>query len=140
MEDIALSRFIMLCQPTSPVFSKQVFLEINGNIDRLQTIAYHLHMFGARLEEKYTPQELCQLNSVTLLGTIEPCLESQQQTSKLNEYKQLETLSYLDNEMVLMRCRKCKQGGIKFYVMNTRSADEGATIFCTCACGAKWTM
>ena len=39
----------------------------------------------------------------------------------------------------LHRCRKCGGTNISFYSRQTRSADEGATIFLTCEeCGHKW--
>lgn len=38
------------------------------------------------------------------------------------------------------KCNKCKSTRVFSYSIQTRSADEGMTTFCSCmACGAKWT-
>jgi len=37
------------------------------------------------------------------------------------------------------KCGKCKQRKVRYYQMQTRSADEPMTTFCTCVnCGNKW--
>ena len=36
------------------------------------------------------------------------------------------------------KCRKCKSKKTDYYQMQTRSADEPATNFCSCACGHRW--
>ena len=41
----------------------------------------------------------------------------------------------------LLKCGRCKQNTVSYYEMQTRSADEPMTVFCTCAtCGNKWKM
>ena len=39
----------------------------------------------------------------------------------------------------MFKCRKCKSKNCTFYELQTRSADEPATIFVTCLdCGKNW--
>jgi transcription elongation factor S-II len=38
----------------------------------------------------------------------------------------------------LLTCPKCKGKKTTYYQMQTRSADEPATNFCSCACGHRW--
>ena len=40
-----------------------------------------------------------------------------------------------------IRCGKCKSSDIAFDFLQTRSADEGTTVYCTCtSCGKRWKM
>lgn len=40
-----------------------------------------------------------------------------------------------------IRCGKCKSTEIAFDFLQTRSADEGTTVYCSCtACGKRWKM
>ena len=38
----------------------------------------------------------------------------------------------------LLTCPKCKGKKTSYYQMQTRSADEPATNFCSCVCGHRW--
>ena len=39
------------------------------------------------------------------------------------------------------RCTKCRSSDISFDFLQTRSADEGTTVYCTCiSCGTRWKM
>lgn len=38
----------------------------------------------------------------------------------------------------ILTCPKCKSKKTSYYQMQTRSADEPATNFCSCLCGHKW--
>lgn len=40
-----------------------------------------------------------------------------------------------------IRCAKCSSSEIAFDFLQTRSADEGTTVYCTCTdCGKRWKM
>jgi len=43
-----------------------------------------------------------------------------------------------ENYQGLLTCPKCKSKKTSYYQMQTRSADEPATNFCSCACGHRW--
>ena len=38
----------------------------------------------------------------------------------------------------ILTCPKCKSKKTSYYQMQTRSADEPATNFCSCVCGHRW--
>ena len=40
----------------------------------------------------------------------------------------------------LYKCGKCKNDRITYYQLQTRSADEPITTFCSCQCGHRWKM
>lgn len=47
----------------------------------------------------------------------------------------------LDDYPSLIQCHSCRQYKVTYYEMQTRSADEPMTCFCTCLnCGKKWKM
>ena len=39
-----------------------------------------------------------------------------------------------------LRCKFCNSNEIAYEFLQTRSADEGTTVFCTCKCGRRWKM
>ena len=41
-------------------------------------------------------------------------------------------------ERVAMECPKCGREEVGFYTKQTRSADEGSTVFYVCDCGNNW--
>ena len=74
----------------------------------------------------------------------------QAEISAWNERKRngealLKDLSQSDNTEALpdtgLRCKKCGSNDITHEFLQTRSADEGTTIFCTCTrCKKRWKM
>lgn len=45
----------------------------------------------------------------------------------------------MDEELQgILKCPKCKSNKTSYYQMQTRSADEPATNFCSCICGHRW--
>ena len=40
-----------------------------------------------------------------------------------------------------LACRRCKSTDVNWEQKQTRSADEGMSVYCTCSgCGHRWTM
>ena len=56
-------------------------------------------------------------------------LDMQREMNKMKEDEDYEGL---------LTCPKCKSRKTTYYQMQTRSADEPATNFCSCACGYRW--
>lgn len=44
------------------------------------------------------------------------------------------------NDTGVLLCRICKGSDVSFQQKQTRGADEAMTIYCVCACGARWKM
>lgn len=41
----------------------------------------------------------------------------------------------------IVKCRRCGSSEVRWEEKQTRSADEAATVFCTCVkCGNRWVM
>ena len=39
-----------------------------------------------------------------------------------------------------LHCKHCNATDITYTLLQTRSADEGSTVFCSCKCGRRWKM
>ena len=52
--------------------------------------------------------------------------------------RQLVAAKYDEAYEGILTCPKCKGKKTSYYQMQTRSADEPATNFCSCACGHRW--
>jgi hypothetical protein len=52
--------------------------------------------------------------------------------------RQLVAAKYDEGYEGILTCPKCKGKKTSYYQMQTRSADEPATNFCSCACGHRW--
>ena len=53
--------------------------------------------------------------------------------------KDLAHAEHLEIPNAGIRCR-CGSNEVTFDFLQTRSADEGTTVFCTCICGKRWKM
>ena len=88
-----------------------------------------------RLENKeFKPHEIPYLSNDKLFpekwNSIKDDLYKREQSVKKNE-----NISKTDQ----FKCMKCKKRECSYYELQTRSADESATLFITCLnCGAKW--
>lgn len=61
----------------------------------------------------------------------------------LTKLRMRELLSTLDMAAAvpegMLQCRKCKSRKVVWHMLQTRSADEPATVFCGCMeCGSRW--
>lgn len=52
--------------------------------------------------------------------------------------KELARLAFQEGYQGILTCPKCKGKKTSYYQMQTRSADEPATNFCSCVCGHRW--
>lgn len=52
--------------------------------------------------------------------------------------REMNTLKDAEAYEGLLTCPKCKSKKTSYYQMQTRSADEPATNFCSCVCGHRW--
>ena len=62
----------------------------------------------------------------------------QESRALLEELARGELADLPDNAGV--RCKRCGSNEVSYEFLQTRSADEGTTIFCTCRCGKRWKM
>ena len=76
----------------------------------------------------------------TLLGTLE-----EERTARKERFEQMlqEKYDALDDAKfkAIITCRACGSTEVRWEEKQTRSADEGASVFCTCnSCKNRWVM
>lgn len=74
------------------------------------------------------------------LEKLLPDTETSATTVAAREYeKSIEEFTEFVGSRSLMQCGSCKEKNVSWTARQTRSADEGSTIFCEClSCGKKW--
>lgn len=121
----------VLCKWSTPLFV-QIY------VSRLRSIYWNLEN-NAELRQMFSSGEITpELLSKMTHQEFEP-----DKWKELIERKMLRDASKLnDNAQAstdMFTCRKCKSKRCTYYEMQTRSADEPATVFITCLnCGKNW--
>jgi DNA-directed RNA polymerase subunit M/transcription elongation factor TFIIS len=101
--------------------------------------------FRALLSDDLAALELLALPSASLYDRI-PCREKIQQEMTDRETGQallrdLNSTELMDVPDAGVRCGKCGGNDITFEFLQTRSADEGTTVYCNCSvCQKRWRM
>lgn len=116
-----------------------------GHYDLQQKLAYNLHMNGEFLTNRYAPAQLVGLNDEMLAEASEI---EQEKTMLRDCYAAYETLLHADFLQGLaatdcITCRFCGEGNVEYTTKQTRSADEGSTVFLLCSnpkCKKRWKM
>lgn len=80
------------------------------------------------------------LSQGTLLGTLE-----QERAARKDRFEQMLQEKYDalndQNFTAIIKCRACGSTEVRWEEKQTRSADEGASVFCTCnSCKNRWVM
>lgn len=89
--------------------------------------------------------DILRLKAVELFDSL-PCHEAQlaENDMRVQGEALLRDLSSPDLSNIPdagTRCSKCRSSDISFDFLQTRSADEGTTVYCTCtSCGKRWKM
>lgn len=113
---------------------------------KIQQLIFALRRMGLQLIEKYTPQQLVALDTSILRQEMAKTKESKEYELKVLACKQLmkstDIFNGLEGEsnQSMMRCYLCKSS-VAFQPLQTRSADEGMTIYCRCTnekCNNRW--
>jgi DNA-directed RNA polymerase subunit M/transcription elongation factor TFIIS len=107
--------------------------------DAVRRAAFNLHANPAvGAEVVHAPDEA--LTHGTLVGRIRA--EAAARAARFermlaDKYEEINDARY----EALVRCRRCGSAEVTWDEKQTRSADEGATVFCACAtCKHRWTM
>ncbi len=82
-------------------------------------------------------REFARLTSDELMRRLDETIIAEQ---KIEDYKALLRKEFTVNAPSTMICRQCG-AGVQWNVGQTRSADEGSTVFVSCRpCGTRWRM
>ena len=88
------------------------------------------------LKRELSPKEFVKLTPDDLITSEEAADRERIRKEKLNEILVPQPIA---QKSAFFKCRKCKSNNIATYALQTRSADEPMTQFCTCGdCGFKW--
>lgn len=126
-------------------YSKSLESLTAGQYELQQKMLYNLHINGAFLSKKYTPAQLVRLNDAMLAEASE--IENEK-AMMLECYAAYETLLHADflhglGTVDCITCRFCGEGNVEYTTKQTRSADEGSTVFLMCSnpkCKKRWKM
>jgi len=109
--------------------------------DKLQQLAYNLLENHEYLLSTYRPSDIVNLNDEGLIVNIQNALR-EKQNEKTSAYNLLLETTFGDEECRTVTCRVCGVASkVDWEIKQTRSADEGSTIFCVCnKCKTRWKM
>jgi len=107
-------------------------------LDRMRSIYLNLKNDALVVRLKtgdITPQTLAFMTHQEMNPDRWHCLIEQKMKRDVNKYTNTEIQASTD----MFTCRKCRSKRCTYYELQTRSADEPATIFVTCLdCGKNW--
>lgn len=88
------------------------------------------------LTSELSPKEFVRLTSDDLITNEEAADRERIRKEKMNEILVPQPIA---QKSAFFQCGKCKSNNVSTYALQTRSADEPMTQFCTCCnCGNKW--
>jgi len=110
-------------------------------LDKIQQLVFHLEK-DPSIAVKHSPEELFGLSDSALSIYIDS-EQDERKARAFDEYQALIKMDFGTGNASAMKCNACGQGGVKWEIKQTRSADEGSTVFCQCQnklCRARWKM
>lgn len=128
-----------------------IFVHSLGNrvryVDKCKQLAFALKQNGLYLLQKYDPSQLVSLDNTLLAeGTIQET-KRQEYQERVSACKRLLCNTDIFNDMhiptAMAKCSWCKGDNITYKPLQTRGADEGMSIYCSCqsqGCGNNWTF
>lgn len=126
----------------SKTYSKKLKSKLSTNdqckFDQIQTLVYNLSKNGKHLVNTYTPEQLISLNDYTLRDT-----ETEKPAAECAYENLTRDIVLLNEEINCIKCKYCRKDTVTFTTKQTRSADEGSTVFAIClnpTCMKRWKM
>jgi DNA-directed RNA polymerase subunit M/transcription elongation factor TFIIS len=129
----------------SPEYSKSLENLTHGNYELQQKVLFNLQLNGEFLIKKYTPDQLITLNDDTLAEDSEVEKEKIMLLECYWTYEKLLAVDFLQEigAVDFIKCKFCGKGNVESTTKQTRSADEGSTVFLMCSntkCRKRWKM
>jgi len=119
------------------------------NIDygaKVLQVAWNMHMNGDALLSKHGPSALVLIDDATFAKGTEVQEWWDNHNDRLERQRQLlcDEAKFEEEEQPShseLICNRCHSRSIEIQQQQTRGADEGMTVFCTCKkCGMRWKM
>lgn len=116
-------------------------------VEQKQRVCFNVLNNGNLLRSRFKPETLCQLSDEDLRdGSVVQQLWNEMR-AKAEIYRDLvaqDPLEGTENRPNTVKCRNpnCRrEGAVMVTTRQTRSADEGSTVFCECGfCNYRWRM
>ena len=136
----------MLCPYLGPEYCDELDKMLNeqediARLDKLQQLVFHLQSNPDIAIEVPEPSKLFNLSDAELVAFIDIAAETKH-AEKITKYQNL-VATMFDNtsNTSVLYCKYCKVGEVEWSVKQTRSADEGSTVYCYCkGCRMRWRM
>jgi DNA-directed RNA polymerase subunit M/transcription elongation factor TFIIS len=132
--------FKLACGWLPDAFADEVTASLNAipSLDERNRRFTELFWHVSRIVlDKLSGREFARLTSDELLSRLGENIIAEK---KLEDYNTLRQKEFTVNAPSTMTCRQCG-AGVQWNVGQTRSADEGSTVFVSCKpCGVRWKM
>lgn len=122
---------------------KQEYSAVNDNYrNKLRTLTMNLrNKKNPELRDRLLTGQIAPSKFITMAPNEMAPESLKQEIEKLNKQNLFDAQGATEKRAVTDRftCGKCKHKKVSYYQMQTRSADEPLTTFCTCEnCGNRW--
>jgi len=109
--------------------------------DKAQQLLYNLSVNSEYLLHTHALDMIIELNNETLSENFHD-VEVKRHTEDMQKYTTLLERQFGDLESRTIQCRRCgPKSKVTWEIKQTRSVDEGSTIFCVClGCQTRWKM
>ena len=109
--------------------------------DKAQQLLYNLSVNSEYLLRTHTLDTIIELNNETLSENFHD-VDVKRRIEDMKNYNTLLERQFGDLESRTIQCRRCgPKSKVTWEIKQTRSADEGSTIFCVClGCQTRWKM
>jgi DNA-directed RNA polymerase subunit M/transcription elongation factor TFIIS len=137
-------RIRLLCPYIDPAYSEVLDMRLGAlprrqRIEKLQQLVYHLQR-NPNIPSLCSGDVFFECDDVDLDKFIHTSTDALHQTN-IKAYESLVASMFANSHGNTITCQHCGIGEVEWSIKQTRSADEGSTVFCACKnCKTRWKM
>jgi DNA-directed RNA polymerase subunit M/transcription elongation factor TFIIS len=136
-------KFLKICAPCLPADYTEQLLLLCTSQCIFQDVAYYVNNNKTAYID-HSPTDIVRLskvkNDTVAKYHVESNIETYNALIAMDIYKDVIGDS-VNVPIPVLFCRKCGHDEVTWHTKQTRSADEGSTVFCTCSrCFNRWKM